>query len=63
MVAQMLKSKVLEMHGVVTIKKKYDLNKNAGRYRYGMSAPLLQAKIRFLTHRWITRAGGSIVPK
>lgn len=59
----MLKSKVLEMHVVVTIEKKCDLKKNAGRYRYGMSAPLVQAKIRFLTHRWITRAGGSIAAK
>lgn len=51
------------MHVVVTIEKKCDLKKNAGRYRYGMSAPLVQAKIRFLTHRWITRAGGSIAAK
>lgn len=51
------------MHVVVTIEKKYDLKENASRYRYGMSAPLAQAKIRFLTHRWITRAGDSIAPK
>lgn len=59
----MLKYKVLEMHVVVTIEKKYDLKENASRYRYGMSAPLAQAKIRFLTHRWITRAGDSIAPR